>query len=56
MVDRMTQHPAPADTAEQRITLAEWQVDDILRRHLKLPDAAEIIRQINGTILVVWKQ
>ena len=52
----MTPHPAPADTAEQRITLAEWQVDDILRRHLMLPDNAKIIRQIDGTILVVWKQ
>ena len=51
----MTQHPAPAETAEQRMTLAEWQVDDILRQHLRLPDNAEIIRQIDGTILVVWQ-
>ena len=41
---------------ERRITLEEWQVDDIIKCHLRLPDDAELIRQIDGTIVVIWNQ
>lgn len=41
---------------EQRKTLEEYEVDDILRRYLRLPDSAQIIRQTDGTILIIWEQ